>query len=114
MKIVMKALLVALAALACMQARAQSLEWEPRESLLAPDASLPPPRVRLYEAKKQLDDLRDNATADDYRTIRVQNKNGKATFRRIPTEEFAARIERAELDRDIAEAELKARERSLY
>jgi hypothetical protein len=79
-----------------------------------PESSLPPARVRLDDARRRLDDLRDNATADDYRTIRVQNKNGRAAFRRVPTEEFAARIERAEFDRDVAEAELKARERGLY
>ena len=107
------AILVALAVTAIAQARAQSFEWESGQGLVL-DSSPPPARVRWDDARRKLDDLRDNATADDYRTIRVQNKNGRATFRRVPTEEFAARIERAELERDTAEAELKALERSLY
>jgi len=103
---------VAAAACAFGSAGAQSFEWEPRDSLVYEPNPLPP-RVRLDDARRKLDDLRDNATADDYRTIRVPNKNGKAVFRRVPTEEFAARIQRAEIDRDTAEAELRALERNL-
>jgi hypothetical protein len=98
---------------ACGSASAQSFEWESGDSLVV-QSSTPAPRARLDAARRELDDLRDYATADDYRTIRVKGKNGRAAFRRIPTEEFAARIERAELERDTAEAELKALERSLY
>jgi NAD(P)-dependent dehydrogenase (short-subunit alcohol dehydrogenase family) len=57
--------------------------------------------VRLDDARRELDDLRDYASADDYRTIRVRGKNGRAAFRRVPTEEFAARIERAELEKTL-------------
>jgi hypothetical protein len=106
--------LLALAAfVACGGAAAQSFEWESRDSLVL-QSSASPPRVRLDDARRELDDLRDYASADDYRTIRVRGKNGRAVFRRVPTEEFAARIERAELERDTAEAELRALERSLY
>jgi hypothetical protein len=103
---------MALAAFAFGSAAAQSFEWESRDSLVLEPGPLPP-RVRLDDARRKLDDLRDNATADDFRTIRVQNKNGRAAFRRVPTEEFAARIERAEFERDTAEAELRALERGL-
>ena len=109
---VMRSVWVALAACEFGGAGAQTFEWESRDSLVFEPNPLPP-RVRLDDARRKLDDLRDNATADDYRTIRVQNKNGKAAFRRVPTEEFAARIERAELDRAAAEAELRALERNL-
>ena len=109
-----RVLLAALAVAAvCTEAPAQSFDGESKDGLLL-DASPPPARVRLDEARHRLDDLRDNATADDYRTIRVQNRNGRAVYRRVPTGEFAARIERAEQDRDTAEAELRALERSLY
>jgi hypothetical protein len=113
MKTIVQGFVMTLVAAAALQAGAQSYEWQPRESLVI-DPAPAPPRMRLDEANKRLDDLRDNATADDYRTIRVQGKNGRGAYRRVPTEEFAARIERAEFDRDVAEAELKLRERSLY
>jgi hypothetical protein len=70
--------------------------------------------VRLAAAQKVLDDLRDNATADDYRTIQVRGKDGHVTTRRVPTEEFAARIERAEKERDAAQAAVNNPQRSLY
>ncbi len=92
-------------------AGAQSFEWEKKDSSQFESS----PRMRLDEANRRLDDLRDNATADDYRTIRIQGKNGRpGGYRRVPTEEFAARIEQAEQDRDIARAEARLRERSLY
>jgi len=71
-------------------------------------------KQRVAAALKKLDDLRDNATADDYRTIQVRVADGRITTRRIPTEEFAARIEQAERERDAALAALKQTERSLY
>jgi hypothetical protein len=105
--------LMALAACAgCAGAGAQTFEWESREGLVR-EADSPSPRIRLDDSRRRLEDLRDDATAEDYRTIRIQSKNGRpAGYRRVPTEEFAARIERAEQDRDIAEFETKARERS--
>jgi hypothetical protein len=70
-------------------------------------------KARVAAAQKKLDDLRDNATADDYRTIQTTGSDGRPVTRRIPTEEFAQRIERVEKERDAAEAELKHPKRSL-
>jgi hypothetical protein len=104
--------LLALAVGAATGAGAQSYEWESRDNLMLEPS--PPPRIRVEDSRKRLDDLRDNATADDYRTIRIQGKNGRGAYRRVPTEEFAARIERAEQNRDPAEADLRVREPSPY
>jgi len=109
-----RTVLATLAVLAvCVPAPGQPYERDAKDDLQL-DSSVSSARARVEEARRRLDELRDNATADDYRTIRVQDKNGHATFRRVPTEEFAARIERAERELDTAEAKLKELERSLY
>jgi hypothetical protein len=104
--------LLVLAAGACC-AGAESFEWESKDNIMC-EPAFAAPRIRADDPHKRLDELRDNATADDYRTVRIQGKNGRAAYRRVPTEEFAARIERAEMERDFAEAELRARERSPF
>ena len=109
MKIIRGVLLALCGCATC--ASAQSLDWEARDNfMLEPNPA--PPRIRLDDSRRRIDDLRDNATADDYRTIRTQGKNGRGGYRRVPTEEFAGRIERAEEDRDLTQFEIKARERS--
>jgi hypothetical protein len=112
MKIIRASLLALLASMACADAGAQAFEWESKDSLLL-DPGVPLPRAQLDDARRRLDELRENATADDYRTVRTQGKRGRAAFRRVPTDEFASRIERAEDDRDQAEAELRLLERGL-
>jgi hypothetical protein len=77
------------------------------------DPRIAPARARVEAARKSIDDLRDHATQSDYRTIWVESPGGVKTMRRIPTEEFAARIERAEAERKAAEEALRALERSL-
>ncbi len=71
-------------------------------------------QARLAAAQKALDDLRDNAKADDYRTIQIRGPDGRVSTRRVPTEEFAARIERLEKERDAAQAAVNNPQRSLY
>ena len=78
------------------------------------DESTEQARMRLAAAQKKLDDLRDNASVDDFRTIQVRGPDGRVTYRRVPTEEFAARVERAEKERDNAQAALTNPQRSLY
>ncbi|MFZ3322111.1 MAG: hypothetical protein WA190_07035 [Usitatibacter sp.] len=78
------------------------------------DESTEQVRARVVAAQKKLDDLRDNSTANDYRTIQVRGPDGRVTYRRVPTGEFAARIERAEKERDDAQAALTHPQRSLY
>ena len=78
------------------------------------DESTEQARARLAAAQKKLDDLRDNSTADDYRTIQVRGADGRVSYRRVPTDAFAARIERAEKERDDAQAALTHPQRSLY
>jgi hypothetical protein len=97
-----KAFAICLLAAACMSTGA-----------LRADDSTDQVRARIAAAQKKLDDLRDNATADDYRTIQSAGLDGRVTTRRVPTEEFARRIEAIEKERDAAEYELKHPKRSL-
>jgi hypothetical protein len=71
-------------------------------------------RARVAAAQKKLDDLRDHATASDYQTVGGATVNGRAQPHRVPTPEFAARIEQAQKELDAAQAELKHPQRSLY
>lgn len=99
MKLIASSLVVAAACMATVCVRA--------------DESTDQVRARIAAAQKKLDDLRDNATADDYRTIQVRGADGRVTTRRVPTDEFASRIERAQKERDAAQYELMHPKRSL-
>ena len=70
-------------------------------------------RARIAAAQKKLDDLRDNATAADYQTVQGRNASGGVEVRRVPTPEFAARIQAVEDELHAAEGELKHPRRSL-
>jgi len=78
------------------------------------DPRIAPARARVEAARKKIDDLRDHATDSDYRTIWVDGPGGPKKMRRVPTEEFAARIESAQAELKSAEEALRALERSLY
>ena len=91
---------------------AAAMVWMAAGSVRADDTT-EQVRARIAAAQKKLDDLRDNATADDYRTVQGMGSNGRVAIHRVPTEEFAQRIERAEKERDAAENELKHPKRSL-
>ncbi|HXF77283.1 MAG TPA: hypothetical protein VN598_00355 [Usitatibacter sp.] len=77
------------------------------------DKRIAPARARVAAIQKKLDELRDHPSENDFRTIWVDMPGG-AQPRRIPTEEFQARIEHAQAELRDAEQELKALERSLY
>ena len=106
-----RTLLVALAVSGTCAAVAQSFEWGSKDGL-APDYCLAPPRIRVEQPRPVVDDLRELGAVEDYRTVRVPGKKGRPAFRRVPTEEYAARLEQLELERDVAEMELRLRQRS--
>jgi len=76
------------------------------------DARIAPAKAKVERLRKQLDDYRDHASDSDFRNVWVQTPDGPR-LRRIPTEEFQARIERTEAELRAAEQELKSLERSL-
>ena len=83
------------------------------------DKRIAPARARVEALRKTLEGYRDHPSESDFTTIwvaagRDDLGNRKAQMRRIPTEEFLARIERTEAELKEAERELKALERSLY
>jgi hypothetical protein len=77
------------------------------------DQRIAPARARVEALRKKLDDYRDHPSENDFRTIWVDMPGG-AQPRRIPTEEFQARIESTQAELRSAEQELKTLERSLY
>jgi hypothetical protein len=83
------------------------------------DKRIAPARARVEALRKTLEDYRDHPSESDFRTIWVQSGrdefgNPRAQMRRVPTEEFLAKLERTEAELKEAEGELKALERSLY
>ena len=76
------------------------------------DRRIAPAKARVERLRKQLDDYRDHASDSDFTNVWVQTPGGPQ-LRRIPTEEFQARIERTEAELRAAEQELKSLERSL-
>ncbi|HEX4333986.1 MAG TPA: hypothetical protein VH040_17750 [Usitatibacter sp.] len=76
------------------------------------DPRLAPARARVEALQRKLDDYRDHPAENDFRTIWVDMPGG-AQPRRIPTEEFQARIERTQAELTDAEQEVKRLERSL-
>jgi hypothetical protein len=77
------------------------------------DPRLAPARARVEALQRKLDDYRDHPSDNDFRTIWVDMPGGPQP-RRIPTEEFQARIESTQAELRSAEQELKTLERSLY
>lgn len=77
------------------------------------DARIAPAKAKVERLRRQLDDYRDHAKDSDFRNVWVQAPGGPQ-LRRIPTEEFQARIERTQAELRAAEQELKSLERSLY
>ena len=68
------------------------------------DKRIAPARARVEALRKTIDDYRDHPSESDFRTIWVPGRdefgNPRAHMRRVPTEEFLAKVE-------CTEAELK-------
>jgi Domain of unknown function (DUF4124) len=74
MRLVPALLIVIAASAACVEAQAQSSEWESRDNLMLEQGNAPF-RIRSNDLRRPtLDELRDNATDEDYRTIRIKTR----------------------------------------
>jgi hypothetical protein len=104
---------LAVVAIAGPAPHAQAAEGARANDNLMLDKRIAPARARVEALRKKLDDYRDHPSENDFRTIWVDMPAGPQP-RRIPTEEFQARIEATQAELRSAEQELKALERSLY
>jgi hypothetical protein len=126
-----QAILMACAlAFATADALAQRLHGEEKRNPAAPETAADPrltqeerinqARDQVAATRKVLDDYRDNPQESDFTTVanaRRFDARGVPTgggVRRIPTEEFLARVAIAEANLKAAEEALKALERSLF
>jgi hypothetical protein len=108
-------LLALFLALAPMQVLAQGREAGPDNLML--DKRIAPARARVEALRKTLEEYRDHPSEGDFKNMWVRDNPAAGApprLRRVPTQEFQARVADTEAKLRAAEAELSALERSLY